>query len=85
MRRYCDDETEEQILRFGGYEKVGFGMPSVCMYPLLVPERLDGCYSYLYLKSLSITGRCSVNMNVQAQKINKGSSDEAGNKMAYYD
>jgi hypothetical protein len=32
------------------YEKVGFGMPSVCMCPLLVSELFDGCYSYSVFK-----------------------------------
>jgi hypothetical protein len=46
-------------------------MPSVfvCLYvPSLAHERLDRYYSRSKLKSLSIIGRCPVNMNILPSK-----------------
>jgi hypothetical protein len=40
----------------------------ICMCVLLAPGRLDGFYSYSAFKSLSIIGRCPVNMNILPKK-----------------
>jgi hypothetical protein len=40
----------------------------VWMYSSLAPQRLGEFYAYSLFKSLSITGRCSENMNVLAPK-----------------
>jgi hypothetical protein len=59
---------------------------SVCMQrwlcALLAPQRLDGFYSYLELKSLSTVGRCSVNLNSPAPKLEtleRGPKTQNGN------
>jgi hypothetical protein len=41
----------------------------ISMFASLPPERLNGFYHHLVLKSLSIIGRCSVNINILGPKI----------------
>lgn len=36
----------------------------ICMCPSLAPKRLYGFYSYSAFKSLSVTGRCTVNVKI---------------------
>lgn len=78
MRQRCDGEIIE-ILR----DLHVFNSPTpekknrllyaislyICMYPLPAPERLKGFYLYSVFKSLSVTGRCSANMNILGPKI----------------
>jgi hypothetical protein len=48
-------------------------MPSVSLYVYtsssLAPEQLDGLYVYSVFRSLSVTGRCSLNMSILAPKM----------------
>jgi hypothetical protein len=44
-------------------------MPPACICALRTSQRLNGFYSYLVLKTLSLVGRCSVNTNILASKI----------------
>jgi hypothetical protein len=78
MRKYCDAKKcdleilmDLHIFRLIGYENVVLACHLyVCMDVCpLVPEQLDGFYSYSVVKSLSIIGQCPVNMNIPAPKI----------------
>jgi hypothetical protein len=46
-----------------------FGMPSVCTWALLAPERFDGICSYQVFKSLSIIGQCPMNMDALSPRV----------------
>jgi hypothetical protein len=48
---------------------------SVCVCTLMAPEQLDGFYSYSIFMSLTIIGRCSVNVNILTSKTEAFHSD----------
>jgi hypothetical protein len=72
---YLEFLTNLNVFSSPQYEKVVFGMQSVCVYeymymfPSLVPEPLDRFYSCAVLKSLSVIGQCPVNTNILAPDI----------------
>jgi hypothetical protein len=74
MRKYCDGVkvsveiwTGLHVLSTPEYSKVVLGMPSTCLS--MVPERIDGFYSYSAFESLYHIGRRAMNMNIVAPEI----------------
>jgi hypothetical protein len=61
------------VFSSAAYEKVVFGMPSVCVcmyvYTYIPPEELDGFYSYSVFKIVFVIGLCPVNMNILVPKL----------------
>jgi hypothetical protein len=45
------------------------GLKAECEFSLRRLDYSDGCHSYLVIKSLSVIGRCSMNMNIPASKL----------------
>jgi hypothetical protein len=90
MRKYCDREIHRSpgFDRFRRFEplmnkkNVHFGMLSVqvCMCATLALERLYGFCSYSGFGSLSIVGRRTTNLNVQAQS---GGPSDASQKRQF--
>jgi hypothetical protein len=83
IKRYCDHETIRSTKPWRIYEFSAFPnakncfsechlCSSVFMCASLAPKRLDGLYSCLVKKSLSIKTGCLVNMNILDPKKNMG-------------
>jgi hypothetical protein len=72
MRKYCTAETPSleiftnfQVLRVPDYKN----RYVCCICAYLVLQRLDVFYSYSMLRSLSVRGRCPVDMDFIAPRI----------------
>lgn len=70
MRKYYDDNKTyiEVFVDFSGFCYIILPVP-MYVYALLTPERLDVLNLYSGFKSLSLTGRCLVSLNIPAPKL----------------